>query len=102
MHGKTNAQVNLPAIQHSYTELQRVQKAFNLTECAAYADLDKQNLTSKQQQVYSTVINSVRTKDGKAYIIDARAGAGKTYTQKAIAARLRGEGRVALIVASTG
>ena len=55
-----------------------------------------------RRQVYSTVTNSVRNKDGKAHIIDARAGSGKTYTQKCIAARLRGGREVVLIVASTG
>ena len=63
---------------------------------------DRDGFTTEQRQVYSTVTNSVRNKDGKAYIIDARAGTGKTYTQKCIAARLRGEGKVVLIVASTG
>ena len=78
MHGKSNTQVNLPAVGHSSTELQRMRKAFNLAECTAYADLHAPNLTSEQRQVYSTVTNSVRNKDGKAYIIDARAGTGKT------------------------
>ena len=94
MHGKSNTQVNLPAVGHSSTELQRMRKAFNLAECTAYADLHAPNLTSEQRQVYCTVTNSVRNKDGKAYIIDARAGTGKTYTQKCIAARLRDEGKV--------
>lgn len=102
MHGKSNAQVNLPPARHTTTELQRMKHAFNSAECTAYADLHEQNLTTEQQQVYSTVISSVRNKSGKAYIIDARAGTGKTYTQKCIAARLRGEGKVVLIVASTG
>ncbi len=102
MHGKSNTMVNLPAARHTSTELQRMRKAFNSAECAAYADLHEKNLTSEQQQVYSTVVNSVRCNDGKAYIIDARAGTGKTYTQKCIAARLRGQGKVVLIVASTG
>ena len=79
-----------------------MRKAFNPAECTAYADLHAPILTSEQRQVYSTVINSVRNKDGKAHIIDARAGTGKTYTQKCIAARLRDEGKVGLIVASTG
>ena len=102
VHGKSNTQVNLPAVGHSSTELQRMRKVFNPAECTAYPDLHAPNLTSEQRQVYSTVVNSVRNKDGKAYIIDARAGTGKTYTQKCIAARLRGEGKIVLIVASTG
>lgn len=35
-------------------------------------------------------------------MIDAPAGTGKTYTERVIAARLRGEGYTVLIVASTG
>ena len=79
-----------------------MRNVFKPAECTAYPDLHAPNLTSEQRQVYSTVVNSVRNKDGKAYIIDARAGTGKTYTQKCIAARLRGEGKVVLIVGSTG
>ena len=90
------------AVQHSSTKLQRMRKAFYSAGCARYADLHEKNLTSEQQHVYTTVFNSVRTKDGKAYIIDARAGTGKTYTQTCIASRLRGENRVVLIVDSTG
>lgn len=35
-------------------------------------------------------------------MIDAPAGTGKTYTEKCLAAKLRGEGKTVLIVASTG
>ena len=78
-----------------------MRNAFNPAECSAYADLHEQNLTSEQREVYSTVIDSVRNKDGKAYIIDSRAGTGKTYTEKCISARLRGEGKTVQTVAST-
>ena len=102
MHGKSNTQVNLPATKHSSTELQRMRTAFNSAECSAYVDTHEKNLTNEQREVCDTVVNSVRNNKGKAYIIDARAGTGKTYTQKSIAARLRDQHKVVLIVASTG
>ena len=55
MHGNSNTQVNLPAVGHSSTELQRMRKAFNAAECTAYADLREPNLTSEQRQVYYTL-----------------------------------------------
>ena len=66
LHGKSNAQVNLPAVAHSLHELQRTRNVFNPAECSAHADLHEHTLTSQQSEVYSTVINSVRNKDGKA------------------------------------
>ena len=91
LHGKSNARVKLPAVTHSLTELQRMRNAFNPAECSAYADLHEENLTSEHREVYSTVIHSGRNKDGRAYVIDSRAGTGKTYAEKCISARLRGE-----------
>ena len=66
LHGKSNAQVNVPAVTHYLTELQRMRNAFNPAECSAHAEFHEQNLTSEQREVYSTVVNSVRNKDGKA------------------------------------
>lgn len=102
LHGKTNVQVNLPAAIHTETELQRMRAAFNSDNCLQYADTHEPRLTEEQRQVYTTVLQSVRTNKGQAYMIDAPAGTGKTFTEKCLASRLRGEDKVVLIVASTG
>ncbi|CAM9650676.1 unnamed protein product [Pylaiella littoralis] len=102
LHGKSNEQVNLPAVVHTHTEFERMRMAFDPTTCTAYADLHEPSLTPEQKDVYTTVLQAVRDANGQPIMIDAPAGTGKTYTEKCIAARLRGEDKTVLIVASTG
>lgn len=103
LHRKTNEQVNLPPAMHTTTELQRMENSFPPADCTAYADMHEPKLTSEQHDVNSKVLKSVSSRDGKAYMIHSRAGTGKSYTIKCIAARLRGQGKIiVLIVASTG
>ena len=52
--------------------------------------------------MYHKILQLVSTRDGKAYMIDSRAGTGKSYTIKCLAARLRGRRTIVLMVASTG
>ena len=102
LHGKTNEQVNLPAAVHSRTEYERMKDSFNLNDCKTCAATHERNLTVEQRHVYDTVIHSVNSEQGQPYMIDAPAGTGKTYTEKCLAAKLRGDGKTVLIVASTG
>ena len=102
LHGKTNRQVNLPNAIHTQTEFERMRCAFNSQECITYADLHEPRLTSEQRHVYTSVLEAVRGGKGRPFMIDAPAGTGKTYTEKCIASRLRGENKTVLIVASTG
>lgn len=79
-----------------------MRNAFNSDTCTAYANLHEPRLTSEQRDVYTTVLHAVRDGNGRPIMIDAPAGTGKTYTEKCIAAGLRGENKTILIVASTG
>lgn len=102
LHGKDNEQMNLPPAIHQQTELERTRNAFDRTEQTAYADDNEILLTQEQHAIYSTIIDSVTLGKPGAYMADSPAGTGKTFTEKVIAARLRGKGRVVLTVASTG
>ena len=101
-HGKCNEQVNLPKPMHPRTEFERMRDAFDPQTCAEYAELHEPRLTSEQSHIYKTVLDSVRADNGCPFMIDAPAGTGKTYTEKCISARLRGERKTVLIGASTG
>lgn len=59
-------------------------------------------MTSEQRHVYDTVVNSVLQNKPEPFMIDDRAGTGKTFTQNLIASRLRSEGMTVIAVASTG
>ena len=113
LHGRDNEQVNLPAAIHLQSELQRTRGAFDRIEQTTYADEDRIEqttyaddneilLTQEQRVIYSTIIESVDLNKPGAYMADSPAGTGKTFTEKVIAARLHGNGRVVLTGASTG
>ena len=102
LHGRDNEQVNIPAAIHQQSELQRTRGAFDRIEQTTYADDNENLLTQEQRVIYSTIIESVTLNKPGAYMADSPAGTGKTFTEKVIAARLRGNGRVVLTVASTG
>ena len=91
LHGKSNRQVNLPNVIHTQTEFERMRDSFNSQECITYADLHEPRLTSEQRHVYVSVLEAIRGGNGRPFMIDAPAGTGKTYTEKCIASRLRGE-----------
>ena len=77
LHGKTNEQVNLPPAMHNTTELRRMKNSFLPADCKAYADMHEPKLTCKQHDVYYKILQSVSSRDGKAYMIDSREGTGK-------------------------
>ncbi|KAK2649090.1 hypothetical protein Ddye_016579 [Dipteronia dyeriana] len=59
-------------------------------------------LNNDQKRVYNVVVNSVaEDRRGLFFVFGAR-GPGKTYLYKTIIARLRGEGKIVLTVASSG
>ena len=102
LHGKTNEQLGLPSATHRQTEYQRMKSSFDADEQTSYADVHEPLLTSEQLRVYTAVIDAVKQRHPKAFMIDAPAGTGKTFTEKVIASRLRGEGYTVIAVASTG
>ncbi|CAN0392959.1 unnamed protein product, partial [Ectocarpus sp. 12 AP-2014] len=59
-------------------------------------------LNAEQKTVFDAVINSVQSKAGGIFMIDAPAGSGKTFTMNAISADLRAKGNLVLCSASTG
>lgn len=79
-----------------------MQNAFKPDDEKSYADINESLLTVEQRSVYDTVVHAVTNNLPQPFMIDAPAGTGKTFTEKVIAARLRGQGKVVLIVASTG
>ena len=75
---------------------------FNQADETLFANEHEPLLTSEQRKVYDTIVSAVCDENGRPFMIDAPAGTGKTFTEKVIAAHLRGLGKTVLIVASTG
>ena len=102
LHGKDIEQFKLPPAIHQLAELQSTRGAFDRIQQKTYADEKEVLLTPEQRAIYTTVINSITSNRPGAYMADSPAGTRKTFTEKVIAARLRGDGRVVLTIASTG
>ena len=94
-------QVDLPEASHRQTEYQRILNAFKPDGETLYADTNEPFITTERRNVYDTVVDSVTNNLPRPFMIDVPAGRGKTFTEKVIAARLRGQGKVVLIIAST-
>lgn len=79
-----------------------MQNDFKPDDETLYADTNEPLLTTEQRSVCDTVVDAVTNNLPRPFMIDAPAGTGKPFTEKVIAARLRGQGKIVLIVASTG
>lgn len=101
-HGKTTTTVGLPAVSHPDTEYHRLLAAFDRADMREQADNAIPQLNTEQKNVFDAVINSVQSKAGGVFMIDAPAGSGKTFTMNAISADLRAKGNLVLCSASTG
>lgn len=76
---------------------------FKPDEQKSYADIHEPLLTTEQRSIFTTLsLMPVRKNIPQPFMVDALAGTGKAFTEKVIAARVRGEGKLVLIVASAG
>ena len=101
-HGRDNASVNLPVVHHIHNKVDIMKHQFAFNDQRSQAQEKERLLTAEQQVVHTNVTSAVRNSRPQSFMIDAPAGTGKTFTIRAIAAHLRSENRLVLIVASTG
>ena len=101
-HGKNNESVGLPTVDHPDNEYHRLLSAFGRDEMRLQAQTLIPRLNEEQRRVHQQVTASVLTNRDGAFMIDAPAGSGKTFTMTTIAADLRSRGKLVLCYASTG
>jgi len=76
--------------------------AYNPTDESFIARNDVENMNDDQRHVYETIMDAhSSTQACKVYFVDAPGGTGKTFVFNAILAAIRGEGKVAIAVASS-
>ncbi|KAE8260490.1 hypothetical protein A4X13_0g301 [Tilletia indica] len=68
----------------------------------AFAQQAYTSLTDEQRTVFDEVTLAIQNQTPSAFFIDGPGGSGKTYVENAILAHVRGHGKVALAVASSG
>ncbi|XP_078523156.1 uncharacterized protein LOC144792149 [Lissotriton helveticus] len=67
-----------------------------------YVEQHLPNLVPDENVAYNTIVQSVESKEGKIFFLDAPGGTGKTYLINLILAKIRSSGLLALAVASSG
>ncbi|XP_014767446.1 uncharacterized protein LOC106867169 [Octopus bimaculoides] len=67
-----------------------------------YIAENKHKLLPDQLQAYTTIINSVRQRDGRIFFLDAPGGTGKTFITKILLAEVRQHQDIAVAVDSSG
>jgi hypothetical protein len=62
----------------------------------------KHRLNDDQRNAYEIVLNAVTNKHGKLFFVYGSGGTGKTFVWTTLLSRLRGQGKIMLVVASSG
>ncbi|XP_050225540.1 uncharacterized protein LOC126675017 [Mercurialis annua] len=75
---------------------------FDLFDIQSRHDAMASTLNVDQKVIYDDVIASVLIGDGRQFFIYGHGGTGKTYLYQAIIYRFRAEGKIVLVVASSG
>jgi len=54
-----------------------------------------------QHRAYKTILNAITNKEGKLFFVYGSGGTGKTFVWTMLLSRLRGQGKIVLVVASS-
>jgi DNA replication protein DnaC len=66
------------------------------------ADNIKNRLNDDQRNAYETILNVVTNKEGKLFLMYGSGGTGKTFVWTKLMSCLRRQGKIMLVVASSG
>jgi predicted AAA+ superfamily ATPase len=107
--GKSIVDFGLPAIQlqDPLEELKLMYNDYQIDLELQKANEMESNLTVEQRKIYDEIVDAVTNRFNRAaqdtnYFLKGIGGAGKSYLQNAILHRVRGNGCIALAVASSG
>ncbi len=66
------------------------------------ADNAEDRLNDDQRSTYEIILNAMTNKEGKLFFVYGNGGTGKTFVWTTLLSRLRGQGKIVLVVASLG
>jgi DNA replication protein DnaC len=76
--------------------------AYDQHSLTTNADNAEDRLNDDQRNAYETILNVVTNKEGKLFFTYGNGGTGKTFVWTTLLSYLRGEGKLVLVVASSG
>ncbi len=76
--------------------------AYDRHSLTADANNTEDRLNDDQRNAYKTILNVVTNKEGKLFFVYGSGGTGKTFVWTTLLSHLRGQGKIMLVVASSG
>ncbi len=91
----------IPSI-HGGNRLVEEELAYDRHSLTADANNTEDRLNDDQRNAYKTILNVVTNKEGKLFFVYGSGGTGKTFVWTTLLSHLRGQGKIMLVVASSG
>jgi len=91
----------IPSV-HGGNRLVVKELAYDQHSLTTDADNAEDRLNDDQRNAYETILNVVTNKEGKLFFVYGSGGTGKTFVWTTLLSRLRGQGKIVLVVASSG
>ncbi len=91
----------IPSV-HGGNQLVQEELAYDWHSLTTDADNAEDRLNDDQRNAYETILNVVTNKQGKLFFVYGNGGTGKTFVWTTLLSHLRGQGKIVLVVASSG
>jgi hypothetical protein len=91
----------IPSV-HGRNRLVQEELAYDQHSLTIDVDNVEDRLNDDQRSAYETILNVVVNKEGKLFFVYGSGGTDKTFVWTTLMSRLRGQGKIMLIVASSG
>jgi RecG-like helicase len=92
---------NYIPLVHGGNRLVQKKLAYDQHSLTTYVDNVENRLNDDQRSAYETILNAVTNKEGKLFFVYGSGGTGKTFVWITFLSRLRGQGKIVLVVASS-
>jgi hypothetical protein len=92
---------NYIAFVHGRNQLVQEELAYDRHSLTVDANNAKDRLHGDQRNAYESILNVVTNKEGKLFFVYGSGGTGKTFVWTTLMSRLRGQGKIVLVVASS-
>ncbi len=91
----------IPSV-HGGNGLVEEELAYDQYSLTTDVDNAEDRLNDDQRNAYETILNAVTNKEGKLFFVYGSGGTGKTFVWTTLLSHLRGQGKIVLVVASSG
>jgi len=91
----------IPSI-HGGNQLVEEELAYDQHSLTKAIDNAEDRLNDDQRSAYETILNVMTNKEGKLFFVYGSGGTGKTFVWTTFLSHLRGQGKIVLVVASSG